>query len=157
IAGPTEARVPSLLSRVLLAVFFLMIRRPPRSPLFPYTTLFRSALNHRFELQPPRIAQVNKRSMRFERHIHNIAGLRVPPLVSPIASNLKRPESTNFDSLSPTKGLFHACEDGFDQNLGMLPGHLLLFSQVLDQIAFGHAGGTRTYYGRCFRKSGMGP
>src|SRR5260370_22273852 len=24
--------------------FFLMIRRPPRSPLFPYTTLFRSRL-----------------------------------------------------------------------------------------------------------------
>src|SRR2546427_2502737 len=24
--------------------FFLMIRRPPRSPLFPYTTLFRSEL-----------------------------------------------------------------------------------------------------------------
>src|SRR3712207_9553943 len=27
----------------LLSVFFLMIRRPPRSTLFPYTTLFRSA------------------------------------------------------------------------------------------------------------------
>src|SRR3989475_4439780 len=26
----------------LLAFFFLMIRRPPRSTLFPYTTLFRS-------------------------------------------------------------------------------------------------------------------
>ena len=25
-------------------VFFLMIRRPPRSTLFPYTTLFRSVL-----------------------------------------------------------------------------------------------------------------
>src|SRR3712207_9037874 len=25
--------------------FFLMIRRPPRSTLFPYTTLFRSAVN----------------------------------------------------------------------------------------------------------------
>src|SRR3712207_8258024 len=25
--------------------FFLMIRRPPRSTLFPYTTLFRSSLN----------------------------------------------------------------------------------------------------------------
>src|SRR2546430_10009047 len=25
--------------------FFLMIRRPPRSPLFPYTTLFRSRRN----------------------------------------------------------------------------------------------------------------
>src|SRR6266404_8011094 len=28
---------------VLLVFFFLMIRRPPRSTLFPYTTLFRSA------------------------------------------------------------------------------------------------------------------
>src|SRR5438132_4131650 len=27
---------------MLLFVFFLMIRRPPRSTLFPYTTLFRS-------------------------------------------------------------------------------------------------------------------
>src|ERR1022692_3550977 len=27
---------------VMLVVFFLMIRRPPRSTLFPYTTLFRS-------------------------------------------------------------------------------------------------------------------
>src|SRR6266496_5902487 len=27
------------------AFFFLMIRRPPRSTLFPYTTLFRSALS----------------------------------------------------------------------------------------------------------------
>src|SRR5258708_32530687 len=29
--------------RRLLLFFFLMIRRPPRSTLFPYTTLFRSA------------------------------------------------------------------------------------------------------------------
>src|SRR3712207_8049402 len=28
----------------LLCFFFLMIRRPPRSTLFPYTTLFRSVL-----------------------------------------------------------------------------------------------------------------
>src|SRR5260221_8860283 len=28
---------------VMVACFFLMIRRPPRSTLFPYTTLFRSA------------------------------------------------------------------------------------------------------------------
>src|SRR5438876_10293703 len=28
--------------------FFLMLRRPPRSTLFPYTTLFRSALNWRY-------------------------------------------------------------------------------------------------------------
>src|SRR5471030_3461750 len=28
------------------ALFFLMVRRPPRSTLFPYTTLFRSAKVH---------------------------------------------------------------------------------------------------------------
>src|SRR6266436_3125415 len=31
--------------------FFLMIRRPPRSTLFPYTTLFRSAALPRLEAQ----------------------------------------------------------------------------------------------------------
>src|SRR3712207_7557067 len=30
----------------MLVFFFLMIRRPPRSTLFPYTTLFRSHLQH---------------------------------------------------------------------------------------------------------------
>src|SRR3954466_16431974 len=30
--------------RLCLLCFFLMIRRPPRSTLFPYTTLFRSVL-----------------------------------------------------------------------------------------------------------------
>src|SRR3712207_8100545 len=33
---------------VLFVVFFLMIRRPPRSTLFPYTTLFRSLLGALF-------------------------------------------------------------------------------------------------------------
>src|SRR2546422_11557422 len=32
----------SLLFRLFSLFFFLMIRRPPRSTLFPYTTLFRS-------------------------------------------------------------------------------------------------------------------
>src|SRR5258707_3716732 len=31
--------------------FFLMIRRPPRSTLFPYTTLFRSFRDHAVKLQ----------------------------------------------------------------------------------------------------------
>src|SRR3989440_6837155 len=34
-------------SRVLCFFFFLMIRRPPRSTLFPYTTLFRSGATTR--------------------------------------------------------------------------------------------------------------
>src|SRR3712207_9577848 len=39
-----RSRVVSIvLTDVLDLFFFLMIRRPPRSTLFPYTTLFRSA------------------------------------------------------------------------------------------------------------------
>src|ERR1043165_10063131 len=42
-----------LVSLVLLRVsFFLMIRRPPRSTLFPYTTLFRSAIDLAGLLKP---------------------------------------------------------------------------------------------------------
>src|SRR5437588_6291599 len=33
-----------------LVFFFLMIRRPPRSTLFPYTTLFRSRALHRMKI-----------------------------------------------------------------------------------------------------------
>src|SRR3712207_7122486 len=40
-------------------LFFLMIRRPPRSTLFPYTTLFRSVLprDGRGAVEPARIAR----------------------------------------------------------------------------------------------------
>src|SRR5258707_15007464 len=37
------ASLPITSTSVFLFFFFLMIRRPPRSTLFPYTTLFRSA------------------------------------------------------------------------------------------------------------------
>src|SRR5258708_17121718 len=38
-----------------LFFFFLMIRRPPRSTLFPYTTLFRSALTAARSMSPVEI------------------------------------------------------------------------------------------------------
>src|SRR5438270_7525115 len=57
--------------------FFLLIRRPPRSTLFPYTTLFRSVpqfgfglvgVNHRFEsfvrLEPDRSCLTDRKSTR---------------------------------------------------------------------------------------------
>src|SRR3989304_2590961 len=42
----SEEHTSELQSRLqfVCRVFFLMIRRPPRSTLFPYTTLFRSSL-----------------------------------------------------------------------------------------------------------------
>src|SRR3712207_8138139 len=38
--------------------FFLMIRRPPRSTLFPYTTLFRSGLNTVIPFKDPDYARL---------------------------------------------------------------------------------------------------
>src|SRR5471030_3466293 len=38
---------PKLERRGIVFFFFLMIRRPPRSTLFPYTTLFRSPTDRR--------------------------------------------------------------------------------------------------------------
>src|SRR5256885_11410422 len=39
-----------------------MIRRPPRSTLFPYTTLFRSVAIRRWEPQPPSAAAISANS-----------------------------------------------------------------------------------------------
>src|SRR2546428_8498740 len=44
----------SLMYILSIYFFFLMIRRPPRSTLFPYTTLFRSALLLAARANPPR-------------------------------------------------------------------------------------------------------
>src|ERR1051325_11990106 len=57
-----SARVRALLLRFF---FFLMIRRPPRSTLFPYTTLFRSGIvdpGYRYTGEAPRAAVVINRS-----------------------------------------------------------------------------------------------
>src|SRR6476620_8158411 len=51
-------------SRLITLLFFLMIRRPPRSTLFPYTTLFRSGLH------PPRIAGGGRYSRCPDRRGH---------------------------------------------------------------------------------------
>ena len=42
-----------MLSILIFVFFFLMIRRPPRSTLFPYTTLFRS-VNAKYTISPNR-------------------------------------------------------------------------------------------------------
>src|SRR6202000_3538700 len=66
------SRCPRLYPRSLsrLFCFFLMIRRPPRSTLFPYTTLFRSKSMECEELRPVfgRMAAVRSRTTRSEEH-----------------------------------------------------------------------------------------
>src|SRR5258708_30466126 len=57
---------------ICLLFFFLMIRRPPRSTLFPYTTLFRSACTPDAErsnsTQLPALAWASARAERSEEH-----------------------------------------------------------------------------------------
>src|SRR5216684_8310807 len=56
------------LSWLFFSFFFLMIRRPPRSTLFPYTTLFRSGQPHylagRFHRFTLRQKRVDRKSTR---------------------------------------------------------------------------------------------
>src|SRR2546427_7786367 len=50
-----------LLFLLVSLFFFLMIRRPPRSTLFPYTTLFRSCIApkvYRFRYQDPKTNEI---------------------------------------------------------------------------------------------------
>src|SRR5256886_8026284 len=61
--------VPS--STANLFFFFLMIRRPPRSTLFPYTTLFRSRQGRRDLSWLVRDAgRVSREQLRLRRHRH---------------------------------------------------------------------------------------
>src|SRR5438270_13029907 len=69
----TNLPLPSLPSTC--SFFFLMIRRPPRSTLFPYTTLFRSRLDQerresrgRLEAQLKSLADTGERLERSEEH-----------------------------------------------------------------------------------------
>src|SRR5437764_4358369 len=50
------------------SLFFLMIRRPPRSTLFPYTTLFRSLRSHSLEQSHPGAAYCLLVPQRSEEH-----------------------------------------------------------------------------------------
>src|SRR5687767_15246687 len=53
-----------------------MIRRPPRSTLFPYTTLFRSAVWHWMYDNPKATpAQLRRRRLRSEEHTSELQSL----------------------------------------------------------------------------------
>src|ERR1043165_10119122 len=57
----------NVLASLCFFCFFLMIRRPPRSTLFPYTTLFRSRFACRWVVQVDRHER-RQRRLRSEEH-----------------------------------------------------------------------------------------
>src|SRR5258708_10534921 len=65
-----------------LSFFFLMIRRPPRSTLFPYTTLFRSLGRHRQRLAPGALEQEAAQGLQRSEAAHEI-GRATSELQSP--------------------------------------------------------------------------
>src|SRR5215211_9374722 len=89
--------------------FFLMIRRPPRSTLFPYTTLFRSPA------QPPRLgAELLRR--RFEQPLHG-ADSRTATPAKPAWPPWPAPTSRCLGSVARVP----ATEEGFVQVAARLP------------------------------------
>src|SRR3712207_8340321 len=70
-------------------LFFLRIRRPPRSTLFPYTTLFRSLL------RPPRgrPVRVGRRSRRQATRQRRVASR--PVLVTDLTEQVRSEEHTS--------------------------------------------------------------
>src|SRR5215471_20986254 len=67
---------------LFICFFFLMIRRPPRSTLFPYTTLFRSCAPARHRAMAPRAAAPRaptprvRRCARSEEHTSELQSRR---------------------------------------------------------------------------------
>src|SRR5215203_1463194 len=67
LSSARSAKYPSMTS-FFLFFFFLMIRRPPRSTLFPYTTLFRSSTAYSANLRYPAAHKWRMRCARSEEH-----------------------------------------------------------------------------------------
>src|SRR5690554_7684406 len=93
-----------------LYFFFLMIRRPPRSTLFPYTTLFRSALDHDVEIVNPEhvIAHVNEG--RSEEHTSELQSR--PHLVCRLLLEKKMKKCVKYPHKSYTEKL-NTYDSGF--------------------------------------------
>src|SRR3712207_8373920 len=83
-------------------MFFLMRRRPPRSTLFPYTTLFRSSL-----AIPGRCA-----SPKSQRLVAGCAAFHAAPVTThhPQPEPHQRPEERRHDGVPPQRSEEHTSE-----------------------------------------------
>src|SRR5205814_6820579 len=93
---------------VLLLFFFLMLRRPPRSTLFPYTTLFRSGFacesvyaGAGAAAKPAQTTSTTVCSARSEEHTSELQSLR--HLVCRLLLEKKKKKKTKYQSLKLDK------------------------------------------------------
>src|SRR2546422_6256676 len=75
-----------------------MIRRPPRSTLFPYTTLFRSGRTVRRLLRHAGFDHARPRDLRLEMRSADGAGVLLPETGWPAAHPLRDRKSTRLNS-----------------------------------------------------------
>src|SRR6266542_1629840 len=87
------------LKLIYFLFFFLMIRRPPRSTLFPYTTLFRPRPHGHRPREPPRVQALLGRR-RTHARVPRARRRRAPPLRGPRPRRPRRPP----DPPQPTGG-----------------------------------------------------
>src|SRR5574337_2055907 len=83
-----------------------MIRRPPRSTLFPYTTLFRSTGRARSKLTPDLIAEIQSSPETGEQLAQRLQ------LSASTVSKARRGEARSFQGAGIFSGLFAANDHG---------------------------------------------
>src|SRR2546430_17478507 len=88
--------------RFVLFFFFLMIRRPPRSTLFPYTTLFRSPRTKLASLllSPPEVVPTSGT-------LQPLSPCQASPALPPIS--LVWPCNTSGELDAPARRWFQSC------------------------------------------------
>src|SRR6266496_6346336 len=86
--------------------FFLMIRRPPRSTLFPYTTLFRSHRRAPPRPRPPLCLLPQRPPMRSEEHTSELQSRR--ELVCRLL--LEKQKHSSYADIAPSHDLIHQME-----------------------------------------------
>src|SRR5258708_21712114 len=83
---------------VSLSFFFLMIRRPPRSTLFPYTTLFRSVDARKWLMSK---MAPKKYGDKITQEVTGKDGAALVPVLNVTIGNAKRSEEHTSELQSP--------------------------------------------------------
>src|SRR5258708_2600055 len=114
-------------------VFFLMIRRPPRSTLFPYTTLFRSLVlienegNGRMSTHVP---PLHIALMGIEKVVERLED--VPPILALLCRSATRQTITTYTNLI-------SGPRGADGRGGPHQGHLVILDDGRSRLYLAHA------------------
>src|SRR3712207_7853768 len=83
----------------MYSIFFLMIRRPPRSTLFPYTTLFRSQAVHAAHADRTPGEGIDRRTAaRIRRARPQVGGVLDRVFVCPVRAGPQDRKSTRLNS-----------------------------------------------------------